>query len=404
MNRKELTKSPSFERPRDYYIDNIKGIFIFFVVVGHLLDYPARDGSSFAIGVRTFIYFFHMPGFIFISGYLAKNFLKKPYKGEKLFTYAWLYLLFKDAIELVHYIFSEPYFENGKHHREAILVILLFCSLILLLSWAYHKYHKFRIVFMLFVIGISLVNTNIFFISGAPWYLLSLIFWHIFIYLTKHMKPEYVMAAAIILAAVLDYQEEIGKFLSLSRTLNFLPFFLFGYYISKEQFANIVNHKKFKVILPSIFFISMIFIFAFGKTVNKCFGVLIYAVSPYSKLPKPAYGFGPLLCLLWILAASILMFAVFIMCPRKKTVLSTIGRNTISIYVLHRLFKDLLFYAGFYSALSTNPYIAVLQIVCLSVLMVLLFGNAFSARIITNLSTIRGTWFYIDGSSNSVEE
>lgn len=397
MNKLTAKDNPSTKKTRDYYIDNIKGIFIFLVVFGHLLDYLEQAGYPFATGVRTFIYFFHMPGFIFMSGYLAKNFSGKRFKGEKLFTYAWLYLLFKDAIELVHFIFGLPYFQSGIHHIEVILIGISFLLAIWLISWGYKNFSTFRLVFMAFVIGFSLINTNIFYIGAAPWYLLALILWHIFIYLTQHMNPKYVMLGAIIMAAVLDYQEEIGKFLSLSRTINFLPFFLLGFYMSKEEFYKIADNKKLKKILPVLFFVFMGLVFLFPKAFRKGFGVFIYGVSSYEKLSGLAYGFGPFICLAWMIIASLLMFAIFLMTSKKKTFLSNIGKNTISVYVLHRLFKDILYYAGLYDILSSNQYIAVFELAILSLLLIIIFGTSFSAQTITNLSTIKAHWFYVDG-------
>ena len=49
-------------------------------------------------------------------------------------------------------------------------------------------------------------------VGAAPWYLLSLIWWHIFLYVTKNMKPKYVLIGAVLLAAVIHYQEPVGKF------------------------------------------------------------------------------------------------------------------------------------------------------------------------------------------------
>ena len=80
MNQQTIKKTDT----RDYHVDNIKGILIFLVVCGHLLSTLQDMDSTFAIGVRTLIYFFHMPGFIFMSGYLAKGFLKKEYKRIKI--------------------------------------------------------------------------------------------------------------------------------------------------------------------------------------------------------------------------------------------------------------------------------------------------------------------------------
>lgn len=143
---------------RDFHIDNIKGVLIFLVVLGHMLGYLQETHSAFATGVRTFIYFFHMPGFIFMSGYLAKGFLTKEYKAEKLLSFAWLYLLFKDAIELVHFIFERPYFETAHHPSVWTLIVLLFCGGIWLLSFAYSKSALFRKAFILGVLIFSLLK------------------------------------------------------------------------------------------------------------------------------------------------------------------------------------------------------------------------------------------------------
>lgn len=54
---------------RDVTIDIAKGVAILFVVVGHLLQYNTIDGSS---GICfNWIYSFHMPLFMLLSGYVA---------------------------------------------------------------------------------------------------------------------------------------------------------------------------------------------------------------------------------------------------------------------------------------------------------------------------------------------
>ena len=379
---------------REYHIDNIKGILIFLVVLGHLLGYLQEIHVSFATGVRTFIYFFHMPGFIFMSGYLAKGFLQKQYKAEKLLSFAWLYLLFKDSIELVHFIFKRPYFENAPHPAAWLLIVLLFCGGIWLLSFAHHHSAPFRKVFFLCVVGISLVKTDILTVGAAPWYLLALILWHCTLYLTKNMKPKYVLTGAVLLAAVINYQESVGKFLTLSRALNFLPFFLLGYYIRKEQLAQILNHPKCKRLLPTLFLFSAFLIIPFWRWVQKCWGVFFFGVSPYSKLGSPLYPFAPLLCVLWMAVVLLLLFGLFILCPRKETFLCRFGKNTLGIYILHRLFKDFLIYGGFYEILSPNEFLAVPEVMLVSLLLTCLFGTAFWANTIKRLSQVSVRRFY----------
>ena len=53
---------------RIFALDNIKGILIILVVFAHILKNKA-EADPIVIG----IYFFHMPAFIFLSGYFSKG-------------------------------------------------------------------------------------------------------------------------------------------------------------------------------------------------------------------------------------------------------------------------------------------------------------------------------------------
>ena len=67
-------------KKRYYLLDNLKVILIFFVVFGHVIEYYIND-NSILMTLYIFIYIFHMPLFIFISGYLSKNFYKMKRKA-----------------------------------------------------------------------------------------------------------------------------------------------------------------------------------------------------------------------------------------------------------------------------------------------------------------------------------
>ena len=58
---------------RDFHIDNIKGVLIFLVVLGHMLGYLQETHSAFATGVRTFIYFFPHAGVYLHVGLFGKG-------------------------------------------------------------------------------------------------------------------------------------------------------------------------------------------------------------------------------------------------------------------------------------------------------------------------------------------
>ena len=53
---------------RDYLWDNIKAVLIFFVVAGHVLE-MSKLHTGLAVFADNFIYSFHMPAFVFVSGY-----------------------------------------------------------------------------------------------------------------------------------------------------------------------------------------------------------------------------------------------------------------------------------------------------------------------------------------------
>ena len=81
------------EKKRLEDLDIFKGFLIFFVVLGHLL-LPVKD-SPYPIFEKAFflIYSFHMPAFVFLSGYLIyAGWCKKGIRFRNLLSYALLYI------------------------------------------------------------------------------------------------------------------------------------------------------------------------------------------------------------------------------------------------------------------------------------------------------------------------
>ena len=107
---------------------------------------------------------------------------------------------------------------------------------------------------------------------------------------------------------------------------------------------------------------------------RKYLGVFFFGIAPYAQLKSQLFPFAPLICILWMAAVVLMLFGLFILCPKKETFLCQFGKNTIGIYILHRLFKDFLIYGGFYELLSANGYLAVLEIMVVSLLLTFLFA------------------------------
>nr|MCX3330604.1 acyltransferase family protein [Bacillus pacificus] len=65
-------------KSRDSYFDNAKFLLIFLVVFGHILRSFIND-NEFMLYLYKFIYTFHMPAFILVSGFFAKGFKRSGY-------------------------------------------------------------------------------------------------------------------------------------------------------------------------------------------------------------------------------------------------------------------------------------------------------------------------------------
>lgn len=63
------------ETERVYLFDNIKGIMLYLVAFGHILDvYMGKAGVEY--NLMKYIYLFHMPMFAFVTGYFSKDYDK----------------------------------------------------------------------------------------------------------------------------------------------------------------------------------------------------------------------------------------------------------------------------------------------------------------------------------------
>ncbi len=88
-------------KERDYFFDNLKAVLIFLVVLGHFL-LPIH-GESVLVVVKRLIYVFHMPLFVFVSGYFAKKIYKNgQYNFKKILYLIKAYIIFVIAIQIVY--------------------------------------------------------------------------------------------------------------------------------------------------------------------------------------------------------------------------------------------------------------------------------------------------------------
>ena len=165
---------------RNLRLDSLKGFLIFLVILGHIPgDY----------NLNYFIYVFHMPLFVLLSGYFTKT----PSNLKDLW-----YSLKGIAKPLI--IFQFIY-----------------------VSLDYVIFNRIEIASIITPFWIL-------------WYLMSLILWRLISFLLQqpiHNFPILFFIVAIVIALFSGYCPIRNPF-SLQRTLNFFPFFLAGLYLRQR--------------------------------------------------------------------------------------------------------------------------------------------------------------------------
>lgn len=196
-------------KERDAYFDNLKGILISLVVIGHLIE-PFYFKSKFIEIIYTFIYTFHMPAFVFLSGLFFKPDLKKAFYFFKLYL---VFQLLK--LGLNHFIFSEE---------------------ITLSSFLYPTW--------------------------TLWYLLSMSFWYVLGYFNQKIKISII---GIFIISLLVGFVPINDILSFQRTFTYLGFFVLGAFINYKNFKD----KMFELYTNHIYIYIDFILYITGFLCNK---------------------------------------------------------------------------------------------------------------------------------------
>ncbi|MES3695799.1 acyltransferase family protein [Mammaliicoccus sciuri] len=90
------------EKERDHYFDNARFFLIVLVVFGHLTRSYVNDSHIFK-ALYMFIYSFHMPAFVLISGFFAKGVGKPGYIKKITIKLLLPYLIFQLFYGLYYY-------------------------------------------------------------------------------------------------------------------------------------------------------------------------------------------------------------------------------------------------------------------------------------------------------------
>ncbi|GAA3117010.1 hypothetical protein GCM10010466_05010 [Planomonospora alba] len=274
----EEPAAPPARKKREPYLDNVKFVLIALVVVGHSLV-PTLDADS-AKAAYMFIYTFHMPAFVLISGYLGRNFWNSNAKINKLVdTMLVPYVIVEIGYALLRFSLGQ--------------------------KW-------------------TLTITDP---AWLNWYLLALVLWRISTPIWHRMRQPILVAFVICLAA--GFSEISGDF-SLDRFFGLLPFYVIGMMLKPEHFD---------LLKPLWVRITAGITLAAGAAV-----AILVAPHVNLKPVYFRYSFKKMDLEWWLglgvrgamlLAALALTFALLALVPRRETWFSDLGTRTLYAYLLH---------------------------------------------------------------------
>lgn len=290
------------EKTRIYFYDNLKFILIMLVVIGHFIQYNLD--YKFFKGLFLFIYSFHMPLFIFVTGFFSKKIIEAEtnQRLNKILSYLILFVLYKIA-------------------------------LFILLKYGFHEVDSFYL----------------FTEMEPPWYLLACAIWMLVASQIKNVKPKYMLGISFLFSIFVGYDNNISDQFCLSRVIVFFPFFLLGYYCSKDRMEKIVNwlHVKRNMVLAFFFIILCLSLFILFADDLYFLRPLFTGRNPFVYMEFPidlimTGSFFRTLCLLFSVIISIAFMALI---PRRKLCISKFGERTLQIYVLHYFIVIILAYS-----------------------------------------------------------
>ena len=337
-------------KARWFRADNIRYILLFNVIAEHMLTQTGIGPGVAPVNITdhwlvTVIVCWSrmitMPGFCFISGYFSK-------KGYKCY---------QSAI----FDFLVPY--------------LIFNSL--------------------FALCYGTSAPNIFTPTFAYWYLMCMFFWKL---LTKALQQvKYIIPISFVVTLLVGaFCPDVGHFMSISRTIGFLPFYLIGMKLSREDVAKIENLPKIPVFLVTmvvlgvwgwlnvkgVFHIDFFYYWASfgGDPAHQEFSMFSYSI-----------GKGLILRLLGYVVSFLQIIFLFVLVPNKSLpVMRDGGTRTMVPYLLHTYV--IMFMRNAYSLLFTAapvlnqwfvtiPAALIVGVVVMSVLGLPIFNDWYGALI-----------------------
>ncbi|WP_227488121.1 acyltransferase family protein [Brachybacterium subflavum] len=287
------------KKPRDPLLDNARAILIALVVVGHTIE--SNDNANLDI-LYTWIYSFHMPAFVAISGFLCRSYRNEPRQISRLLTGMLLpYLIF----QVIHSV------ESDLLDGDPITVTL---------------WHP----------------------AWTLWFLLALTFWRVFSPVLRSLRYPLVFAVAISVLAPLE--ADLDTVLTWGRVLSFLPFFVMGLMCTPEMLARIRDVRWGRAIGAAAFACA----FVVAVLTHDKFSNDIFTMSRSFSENDMGNIYGIVTRVLVLICGTILTIALVMVAPRRHHWFTALGVESLTIYLIHPLLLQVPRNLGWFDTMTSN--------------------------------------------------
>lgn len=263
---------------RDTYWDILKGILIILVVVGHVMQLGADHPSMATV---NWIYSFHMPLFILVSGYFSNT-------------------------------------DSNSYRHGIVRLIETFIVFQLLRSFI-EGATSFHV----------LLNPRL-----ALWYLLSLAYWKCMLLVLpeKIRSNKWALLIGSIALSFISGLIHISTELSFQRTFAFMPFFVIGYILRDFDYRLLLRRIKpiYAVVVCAFLFLGSYLINT--SLLNDFAGTSVFSLNGGGNFLKSR--------LLILFCGSLMSLSIMriTLTIKQSAILTKLGQSTLHIYIYHAFF------------------------------------------------------------------
>ncbi|WP_131737851.1 acyltransferase family protein [Actinomadura roseirufa] len=285
-------------RRRDAFFDNAKFFAALLVVLGHIWE-VFGDDSRAARAAYVVTYGFHMPVFIFISGYFSRGFMRSTDKFRSVFP----------ALVVPYVIFIVPYRLQP----------------VLLNDVDFRLHELFRPQFLM-------------------WFLVAMVFWRLSAPLWGHLRHP--VAVSVVLSLVSGSWAFTADS-TLCRAAGLLPFFVLGLTVRPEHVQALRSRAWTRWAGGALLLAALpaAYLWERGDTLPKIENGVILWNRGYEHMDFAAVeGMG--VRLLALALALVLGAAFLAVVPRGHAWYTRMGARTMYVYLLHGLVVKTLDYTG----------------------------------------------------------